>query len=548
MKLLKKYDLYIFSIFIAVSCFIIIYGINILNPTFDDWILVNGMDLTQHYIGWEFYRVSSWQFPFGLMDKIVYPNSVSVIFTDSIPIFAVFFKIISLILPKVFQYFGLWELLCFILQGFFSTKILYAKSKNKIFSCIGSIFFIIAPIFINRVFMHTALSSQWLILAALYLMIMYNDQELDNDKLYILYWMILGLLCGSIHLYYIPLCGIILCGSLLDKIIIEKKYVFSIIIIISYIVSSMFSVYLFGGFSHGHQLDAGGLGQFSFNLNGFINPMGWSKILPTLSAYGEGYIEGFAYLGLGIIILIFIAVVNFLYFFFKVKRSYINCIKYIFIVITSVLISVSHKIALNGNYVIEIPYPNKLISYWGMFRSSGRFIWPAIYILMFFGILTITRIRRGYLKILVLCLMLSLQIYDIGGILIEKGKKFKEKVEYVGILHDENWESLANNKKHIIFVSHVLNNQDILYNVSQYAYLHNMTVNYFYFAHGAVQDKIEESLDKSLQNLEEDTIYIFKLSDSELCKQYSLHFYELDNIIIGLKSEAEKLKDKEIIF
>lgn len=119
-----KYGLSIIAAVLGALCFIGIYGVDILNPTYDAWLLQGG-DLTIHYIGWEFFRVSDWQFPIGLMDRICYPNSVSIIFTDSIPVLAVLFKLFSSFLPETFQYFGWWALLCFILQGVFSTNLIY---------------------------------------------------------------------------------------------------------------------------------------------------------------------------------------------------------------------------------------------------------------------------------------------------------------------------------------------------------------------------------------------------------------------------------------
>ena len=97
--------------------FMLIYGVNVLNPVWDDWLLGRG-DLTQHYLGWCFFRRGSWTFPIGLTDNLAYPSYTSVIFTDSIPLFAVFFKVLSPVLPETFQYFGWWGIMSFALQGF----------------------------------------------------------------------------------------------------------------------------------------------------------------------------------------------------------------------------------------------------------------------------------------------------------------------------------------------------------------------------------------------------------------------------------------------
>ena len=47
--------LYRSSVIMGIVAFIAIYGINVLNPVYDDWLLGRG-DLTQHYLLWGFFR------------------------------------------------------------------------------------------------------------------------------------------------------------------------------------------------------------------------------------------------------------------------------------------------------------------------------------------------------------------------------------------------------------------------------------------------------------------------------------------------------------
>lgn len=54
----------------------------------------------------------------------MYDEISSVIFTDSIPLFAILFKILSPVLPETFQYFDFWGMISYMLQGAISAKIL----------------------------------------------------------------------------------------------------------------------------------------------------------------------------------------------------------------------------------------------------------------------------------------------------------------------------------------------------------------------------------------------------------------------------------------
>ena len=523
--------------------FICIYGIRVLNVTYDAWLL-NGGDLSQHYLGWCFFRNSDWFFPVGLMNSIAYPNHVSVIFTDSIPLLAVIFKGFRALLPETFQYFGIWGILCFGLQGAFGALILRHYLKDEITAIIGSLFFVIAPIVIYRMFMHSALGGQWLLLLAFWL-------GLERDKFSlvkkVILWSVLGFLCGSIHLYFVPMCGLIMCAFLLEELIHKKNLFTCLATGAGYCFCVLVTIYVFGGFSNDHQLDAGGLGQFSFNINGLVNPQGWSRILPTLPLYGDGAGEGLAYTGTGILILL---AVGGIFFIFSVIRNRINksgmkwyaktrgenrnCIAYILICVLSLVISFSHKLALGNHVIWDIPYPDKMVSLWGMFRSSGRFIWPVVYILILVAFVIWDRIlsnKRTFA--IVICAALAVQIWDSFPQLKIRNDEFGKEQLYQENLKDEHWEEWAGDKEHIVFVSYIVENQGLLYSLSNYAVKNNMTVNNFYLAHSAARSDINKALEEELMHPQKNTLYIYKMDDENLCTQPEMDYIQIDGIIVG---------------
>ncbi|MDE6909891.1 MAG: hypothetical protein K2P44_05415, partial [Lachnospiraceae bacterium] len=284
----RKWDcdsvVYALSAMIGVAAFIAIYGWNVLNPVYDDWLLGRG-DLTQHYLGWCFYRRGDWTFPVGLTDNLAYPSLTSVIFTDSIPVLAVFFKALSPILPETFQYFGWWGVVSFALHGFFSAKILRAFSVGKLQTLIGSIFFVVSPLVIERMFKHTALGGHWMILAAVYLFVRHGT-DYRNFKKTVLCWGILGVLTASVHLYFLPMCGAFLCGCLLCSFLKEKKIQWKLLLPgVSFGSGLLAATYLLGGFSTRAVSSDEGLGVYSFNLNGFFNEKGYSRFFDALPMY-----------------------------------------------------------------------------------------------------------------------------------------------------------------------------------------------------------------------------------------------------------------------
>lgn len=117
----RKIVLFFAGGLLGVLAFLLIYGISPLDFTNDTFCRGGYVekDIQQHYAGWLFYRQSDLRFPFCVTQNLNYPDGLSVAYTDSIPLFAAFFRLLSPILPDTFQYFGLFTLLCFFLQGAF---------------------------------------------------------------------------------------------------------------------------------------------------------------------------------------------------------------------------------------------------------------------------------------------------------------------------------------------------------------------------------------------------------------------------------------------
>ena len=167
---MRQYIHIICIVILSLAVFLFLYGIHVIDVTNTDWLMAGG-DLSQHYLGWQFFRFAPWQFQIGMMNTIAYPYSESVIFTDSIPLFCVMFKLFRGILPKEFQFFGLWGVFCFVLQGILAMRILgnYLQRKSEI--CLGTAFFLLTPVFIDRMYWHSALAAHFVILFSILLFI-----------------------------------------------------------------------------------------------------------------------------------------------------------------------------------------------------------------------------------------------------------------------------------------------------------------------------------------------------------------------------------------
>lgn len=540
---MKKININIVAALLGGIAFALIYGIKILNPLYTDWLLTGG-DPSQHYLGWEFFRRSDWYFPLGLTDQLAYPLKTSVIYTDSIPIFAVFFKLFRSILPRQFQYFGIWGLLCFVLQGYYAAKILGERSSSKTVILAGSVFFIVSPIMVFRMYYHTALAAHWLILLAIYFYFKHEKEYRDIFKP-VMQWGILGILIGSIHLYFVPMCGAILLGYILCSIWKERKVRIRFFYPgISFSVGLFLTIYLLGGFSSGADTGTNNLGLFSFNLNAFLNPMSYSTLLKNTSLwnwpfYTQGQYEGFSYLGMGIILLCACGIVLMVKNIFRRRKPSVYQVMTVLMSIGLIALAVSPTITWNDKLLLQLPYSSTIYKYWGIFGSCGRMAWPVVYFLMIFGIISISNMtwKRKEITSVILILACLVQVVDLSGQLYKRHANYSEKVVYKSPLEGTVWDDIISSGeyKHVVWVTHNVDHNDVI-QVAVYAMKNDMTMGNFYFARGIDnRDIIEEQL----QNTSEDCVYVFLKSDDtfeyEDYENYAdvLHFYPCGDYMIG---------------
>lgn len=86
----------IFFILFSLIFTIYLFGFEYFNPMNSSWLFWG--DLPTLQTGWNFFRIDEWRFPiFSNPNYGIYLNN-SIIYTDSIPLFALFFKILNFIL------------------------------------------------------------------------------------------------------------------------------------------------------------------------------------------------------------------------------------------------------------------------------------------------------------------------------------------------------------------------------------------------------------------------------------------------------------------
>jgi hypothetical protein len=519
--------------------FLYIFGTAILDFTYTGWLMTGG-DLSQHYLGWRLFRNSSWYFPLGLMGNIVYPFKISIIYTDSIPLFAIIFKLLSPVLPENFQYFGLFGIVCYTLQGGISALVVRKIGGNTGQSIIASLFFTLSTVMMWRIYGHTSLSAHFIILLCI---LTYLQNNNFNLKKQIFMWSGLLALSVSVHMYFVPMVMVFMFFRLLQEYALSKKIknqciVFGVSVLV--LTGTMFCL---GAFYFINDPSTGGLGYYSANLNTYINPYGFSRFIKDMPLATGGQGEGNAYLGLGM--LLFTAAVIFQ--LYQKNGSDLKTINkqivfpIIGIILSFLLFSLSPTITFFQYKLFTYPVIRPVERLWSIFRASGRMTWPIIYIIMLVCIWWAVTQFSVKKSVLLLSIILLIQWVDLKPWFISKGNGFKTKVTWQTELSSPVWDKLANEYKHIFFMYDLWADFGKWYSFLDLAADYSMTVNNAYLARNnskLINDNRQKETEYLMNNGPRDGIvYVFENELQAYLLFTGMQFYSIDGVIIGLSKK-----------
>jgi uncharacterized membrane protein len=398
-------------IFLGVGAFFAVMGPFALDPQNIAW-LASGDDIAQHYLGSVFYRYGPWSLPLGLNPNFGLEVSSSIVFSDSIPIMAFLLKLLNHLLPEPFQYFGIWVLMCFILQAVFAWLLIGLFSKDVIVKIFGTGLLLFAPPMIYRIGLHTSLASHFLILIALFLILR------PSKKNRVFYWCALLGLSSLVAFYLFAMVSVLWFTDLLDKTFKNNSITIKLFLneLALVFVTLLFTFWQAGYFaiplgSSGEW----GFGFFRMNLFSIFNPMGWSQIVDRLYINENSFeYEGFNYFGFGIIIALFVVLWK-IGIPLKKIVLYIRLRPFLFSgLLLLTLLSVSHNIGI-GPWNISFKIPEVILSIGSVLRASGRLFWPVWYLLVLAIIFGVVRGFPRQTCVAILALAMLIQIIDTSN-------------------------------------------------------------------------------------------------------------------------------------
>lgn len=421
-----------FLCMISILVFCYVMDASVLNIYNTGWLFNHG-DTSMGQISWQYFNSDSWQMPLGSNPKYGLEFSSGILMSDSNALFALIFKALSI--EGAYQYFGLWLLVCFILQGYFAFKLANAVGISAFGSFVFSVFCIFSPIMIWRLYGHFNLLGHWLMLAALY-------YYFENKG----YWR--GLICWAlliavsvlVHPYIGVMCCLIF-AAFFFKELFAKRYSHEYLLVLgaACVASALFALWLGGYFLLAGMGGAGGFGLYRMNLLAFIQPFPaeWSHFLKEQPGFGAGDYEGNAYMGVGFILLLFLALP---FAWDAVAVKWRKNIPLLVLCIGLFFFAISNNIGF-GSLNFSYPLPEVVLKAFGLMRASGRFIWPVWYLLLLFVFFVLFSSLRSKQFFLAILSCLFIQVVDISDALSSMKERWRE---HSSSFQDGFWQEACN--------------------------------------------------------------------------------------------------------
>jgi hypothetical protein len=394
-----------------------VYGWRVIDPASSAWLLHG--DPAQHYLGSVFFLGEPWHWPPGLITRFG-EAPTSVVFTDALPLLALLAKLLHV--PPGLQYFGLWMVLCHALSAWWGVQLLRRMGLTHPVSLVaGGLVLATTPSLLFRAYGHEALMGQFLVIAAL-------ERVLAPWSW--LPWLALAAVAVLVHPYLALMVCVLGAASALAAL--KEGAVQPIKLLALGAGSGLLlagEAWMAGYFAGAGQISAEGHRWFTANLLTWFDPMAWrafmagdpviyeqsrewTRWLPALKQAQMGQYEGFAYFGAGALLAAALAV--------GVKvagrapaptSTRTRWAAAVIAALAFALWSLSAKPTLGSMVLADIPLGPLGEKVVGVFRASGRFIWPATYLAMAWALATVGRLRWGMALVLLVLLVQQADLF-----------------------------------------------------------------------------------------------------------------------------------------
>ncbi len=400
-----------------------LFGWPVLSGSAEYWGFPHGVvgsswgDMAGALSGYDSFAREGWQWPLFHVAALGGADGVNIIYTDSTPILSLAGRLLFRLTGRVVPLYGAWAGGCILGMALASTLLARTLGARSLLSAgAAAVLGVSMPPLLAR-WGHLSLMAQWLIPLALAGYVALVRERTGPWRV----WAVataLPLLSLLIHPYlFLMVLGIAAAIPLQAAWTGFMRPGAAALVLAGLGAVLAGAMAAMGHFGGGGLVPAGGFGSFSTNLASAFVPQR-SGVLP-LGTPGImqgvwGQFEGFAYLGLGVLVLLWFGRR------WLPGRAALRRHPFLLAVMLGcTALAVSNEVYLAQFHLFTIPLPDAVLRLAGVVRASGRFIWVPVYLTAGLAIAAAAHHPRASVLLLSAALLQWLDVRPWRGLIEE---------------------------------------------------------------------------------------------------------------------------------
>ena len=345
-------------------------------------------DLVGYLASAYYYLDDRWRVPLFDLPMVNYPEGGSVVYSDALPVAALVAKVLRSLIGTAFNYFGPWMLVSYVAMGGMVARLGWQADNQSLAGSIALSLLALSSTAFNTRIDHIALASQFLIVWAL---LTYFRGAVGTLRSWEMPVIVAVALLVQPYLFAMVLAILLALADIFWRFPQRRRVirVGGAAALFVLLIEGPLTGYL--SLEQRASIAAQGFGHYSWNVATLIVPGhdSWLWNAPHIvrDATGGQY-EGESYLGAGALLLLTICLIASRQRVLQVMSRHRGLLS---ILLLCGLFAVSNRVYAGPILVADIELPSIVESAAAVFRSSGRFVWPLLYVLTLVPALVLRR-------------------------------------------------------------------------------------------------------------------------------------------------------------